>query len=186
MCVAVGGDNVQDPWFPGGAFDPIDRMRFESLVARRAAGEAPGASLVAQLADLLYLGHAPAIKDELTAEENLQYATAIAGMPATAAAVRAALADAGLAGRESLPGRVLSQGQRRRVALARLALGGRALWVLDEPLAALDSESSDRLRGWLGAHLDAGGCAVVATHAPLAGQGLPPARVRTLELGGSR
>ncbi|MFN7754009.1 MAG: cytochrome c biogenesis heme-transporting ATPase CcmA [Pseudomonadota bacterium] len=134
-------------------------------------------------ADLLYLGHAPAIKDELTAEENLRYATAIAGTPAAASTVRAALAEAGLAGRETLPGRALSQGQRRRVALARLALGGRALWVLDEPLAALDSESADRLRGWLGTHLDAGGCAVVATHAPLAGHGLPLARVRTLELG---
>lgn len=112
-------------------------------------------------ADLLYLGHAPAIKDELTAE-------------------------AGLAGREGLPGRALSQGQRRRVALARLAIDGRALWVLDEPTAALDAESTDRLRRWLGAHLEAGGCAVVATHQPLAGDGLPLARVRTLELGGGK
>ena len=137
-------------------------------------------------ADLLYLGHAPAIKDELTAEENLHYAIAIAGAPASASAVRAALAEAGLAGREGLPGRALSQGQRRRVALARLAIDGRALWVLDEPTAALDAESTDRLRRWLGAHLEAGGCAVVATHQALAGDGLPLARVRTLELGGGK
>ena len=137
-------------------------------------------------ADLLYLGHAPAIKDELSAEENLLYAAAIGGAPVSRDCVREALAEAGLSGRGSLPGRALSQGQRRRVALARLVLRGHPLWVLDEPMAALDAESTQRLRGWLGAHLDAGGCAVVATHQPLAGEELPPDRVRSLDMGVAR
>ena len=115
-------------------------------------------------ADLCYLGHAPAIKDDLTARENLAISAGIAGVTVDAAAIDAALAEVGLTGREMLPGRVLSQGQRRRVALAQLYLGDRKLWLLDEPLAALDTEAAEAFVARLGHHLQGGGVAVVATH----------------------
>ena len=78
--------------------------------------------------ELVYLGHAAALKDELSALENLQTACCLAGHAPPAGALRAALADAGLRGREQVPARTLSQGQRRRAVLARLTLGvGRAV-----------------------------------------------------------
>ncbi len=143
-------------------------------------------------AELCYLGHAPAIKDDLSAEENLAVAAGIAGLALDRAQARAALAEVGLAGREQLPGRVLSQGQRRRVALAQLYLGERALWLLDEPLAALDADACAAFVARLGRHLHRGGAAVVATHqpiepAPRAADGSGhPAQVRALELGDRR
>lgn len=115
-------------------------------------------------AELCYLGHAPAIKDDLSAAENLAVSAGIAGLAVGAGEIRDALAEVGLSGREQLPGRVLSQGQRRRVALAQLYLGRRRLWLLDEPLAALDSEAAAAFVERLGRHLRAGGVAVVATH----------------------
>ncbi len=132
-------------------------------------------------AELCYLGHAPAIKDDLTARENLAFSAGIAGVAADAAAIDAALAEVGLTGREMLPGRVLSQGQRRRVALAQLYLGQRRLWLLDEPLAALDSEASAAFVERLGAHLHAGGVAVVSTHHEIVPP--PPATRHALRLG---
>ncbi len=88
---------------------------------------------------LVYVGHANAIKDDLTAAENLRVACTLAGVRAQPARIGEALDRLGLAGCENLPARVLSQGQRRRVALARLALSEAVpLWILDEPFAALD------------------------------------------------
>ena len=69
--------------------------------------------------------------------------------------------------RRSLPVRLLSQGQRRRIGLARLRLSRRALWILDEPLTALDDEGIDVLRGLLETHLEGGGTCVAASHQPL-------------------
>jgi len=135
-------------------------------------------------ADLCYLGHAPAIKDDLTARENLAVSAGIAGVTVDAAAVDAALAEVGLTGREMLPGRVLSQGQRRRVALAQLYLGRRKLWLLDEPLAALDTEAADAFVARLGRHLQDGGVAVVATHHAI--EPPPPATLHHLRLGSAR
>jgi heme exporter protein A len=97
-------------------------------------------------ARLVYLGHAPALKDELSALENLGASSGLGGLRCSAAEARAALADAGLRGREHLPARLLSQGQRKRAGLARLALGTASmLWVLDEPFNALD----DAACAWL-------------------------------------
>jgi len=135
-------------------------------------------------ADLCYLGHAPAIKDDLTARENLAISAGIAGVTVDAAAIDAALAEVGLIGREMLPGRVLSQGQRRRVALAQLYLGSRKLWLLDEPLAALDTEAADAFIARLGQHLHGGGVAVVATHHAI--EPAAPATLHQLRLGSAR
>lgn len=114
---------------------------------------------------LLYFGHAPAIKDELTAEENLQVAATVAGLEVSRAEVRQALAHMGLRGREDLPARVLSQGQRRRVNLARMTLpGAPALWVLDEPFSALDVAAVAQLREIVESHAKQGGVVVFTTH----------------------
>ena len=113
---------------------------------------------------IAYVGHADGLTPELDARANLAYAQWLAGEPPDAGAVRAALAAFGLDAVGEAPVRTLSQGQRRRVALARLALVPRPLWLLDEPLTALDADAVACWRGQLAAHLRAGGIAVVATH----------------------
>lgn len=114
---------------------------------------------------LLFLGHAAALKDELTAAENLVIASALAGRPVSVARADAALREWGLKGREDLPARVLSQGQRRRVNLARLLLPDPpALWVLDEPFTALDVRAVAQLRDILEDHLRRGGMLLYTTH----------------------
>ena len=115
-------------------------------------------------AQLTYIGHHPAVKDELSALENLQIAQALAGQPVALAQAQAALATVGLQGRANLPVRVLSQGQRRRVALARLWLSDASLWILDEPFNALDVEAAAMLERHIEVHLDAGGIVVLTTH----------------------
>ncbi|TAL21227.1 MAG: cytochrome c biogenesis heme-transporting ATPase CcmA, partial [Nitrospirae bacterium] len=86
--------------------------------------------------DLLYLGHHNAIQESLTARENLQATAALAGVALDDGEAGAALRRIGLRGREDLPARFLSQGQKRRVALARLMWSRAQLWVLDEPFVA--------------------------------------------------
>ena len=114
---------------------------------------------------LVYLGHAPALKDDLSALENLHAGSGLAGLPCSPAQATAALAQAGLRGRERLPVRVLSQGQRKRVALARLALSqAAALWVLDEPFNALDDAACTWLQGLIDAQLGRGGVVVLTSH----------------------
>jgi len=116
-------------------------------------------------ARLLYVGHANALKDDLTAAENLEIACTLAGLVADRRRIVAALARLGLAAQENLPARVLSQGQRRRVALARLALAETApLWVLDEPFTALDAAAIECVRGLIGGHVSRGGGVVYTTH----------------------
>ena len=114
--------------------------------------------------ELVYLGHAPAVKDDLSAAENLSVSCALAGMPAAEEAIAEALARFGLAGKRQLSRR-LSQGQRRRAALARLALSAsRPLWLLDEPFSALDVAGVALLRGLIEAHLERGGAVIFTTH----------------------
>ncbi|KAF4516375.1 hypothetical protein B566_EDAN000618 [Ephemera danica] len=114
---------------------------------------------------LTYLGHLNGIKDDLTPVENLQISAELFGDDHSATAAREALQAVGL-GRhtEGLPTRVLSQGQKRRVALARLWLSKRPVWILDEPFAALDDAGTALLTERLARHLETGGMAVVATH----------------------
>ena len=117
---------------------------------------------------LIYLGHAAALKDDLSPLENLRVAVRLGGDAADDAAARRALADAGLAGREHVPARTLSQGQRRRAALARLPLGSAALWVLDEPFNALDAAATGWLLGLIEGHLQSAGMVVLTSHQPVA------------------
>jgi heme exporter protein A len=114
---------------------------------------------------LAWIGHAAALKDDLTALENLQAIAVLGGDALAPRDAAAALAAAGLQGRERLPARVLSAGQRRRVLLARLALPSpRALWVLDEPFNALDAAAGDWLAGLVTAQLARGGTVVLTSH----------------------
>ena len=111
---------------------------------------------------LAYVGHLDAVKPGLTVAENLAFAARVGGGD-----IMAALAAMGLADLAHLPARLLSAGQRRRLALARLALGTAPLWLLDEPSLGLDKVSLDRLGTMLAGHRDRGGLVVAATHLPL-------------------
>ncbi|WBS00971.1 cytochrome c biogenesis heme-transporting ATPase CcmA [Pseudoduganella sp. SL102] len=113
---------------------------------------------------LLYIGHAPGIKDCLTAWENLAYAGSLDGPDARRTAL-AALDRVGLGPQADLRVQALSQGQRRRVALARLHLPlPRPVWILDEPFVGLDCAATDTLCAAMQAHRDGGGIVVYTTH----------------------
>src|SRR5512143_244221 len=118
-------------------------------------------------AEMCYLGHLNALKDELNALENLQMSAGLAGYTVTEQQAIAALRRMGLQRREHLPVRVLSQGQRRRVALARLLIEDAHLWILDEPLAALDVGAVGLMQELIGEHLSKGGMTICTTHQPL-------------------
>jgi heme exporter protein A len=122
-------------------------------------------------ADLLYLGHALALKDELSALENLEADAAIAARRFVSADAGAALQRLGLRGRTRLPVRVLSQGQKRRVALARLLLQAAPLWVLDEPFVALDAQAQALVADAISAHVQRGGMVLLTSHQALELQG---------------
>jgi heme exporter protein A len=114
--------------------------------------------------DLIYLGHMGAIKGELTAYENLRLACHLAGLPAGEDNLLRALALMGLAGREDLPTKVLSAGQKRRVALAKLVAQKAKLWVLDEPFNALDVAAVDLLKQLIADQVRANGMVILTTH----------------------
>ena len=118
-------------------------------------------------AEMVYLGHLNAIKDELNALENLHINAGLAGCVLDDKQAIAALRRMGLRGRETLPVKVLSQGQRRRVALARLLVGRAALWILDEPLTALDVGAVGLMQELIGEHLANNGMVIYTTHQPL-------------------
>jgi heme exporter protein A len=117
--------------------------------------------------DLIYLGHHAAVKEDLTPLENLRLAAALDGLSLDERAALAALIRLGLRGREDLPVRVLSAGQKRRVLLARLLTRPAVLWVLDEAFNALDVGAVQLLGELIAEHLAAGGMAVLTSHQPL-------------------
>jgi heme exporter protein A len=117
---------------------------------------------------VLYLGHQNALKDDLGAAEALAFLAHLHGLPAAASAVTQALRRLGVATRQHAAVRTLSQGQRRRVALARLVLSRSVpVWLLDEPFDALDADGIDALNGVISEHALAGGCVLLTSHQPL-------------------
>jgi heme exporter protein A len=114
-----------------------------------------------------YIGHRIAVKEELSSLENLRISSGLTGTEITIAEAQEALARLGLSGRENLPARFLSEGQRRRSALARLLTCNTKLWLLDEVLASLDHAASTLIESIIGEHLNKGGIAIVATHQEL-------------------
>jgi heme exporter protein A len=131
--------------------------------------------------EMTYIGHANGIKDDLTPMENLRLAAALGGRDLDSGAATAALEQVGLSRCLDFPVRVLSFGQRRRVALAGLMTAGARLWILDEPLTGLDAEGGAMVERMIRDHIVAGGLAVMTTHQPLALGGLTP---KTLTVGG--
>lgn len=132
---------------------------------------------------MLYLGHRLSVKDDMTALENLSFLCRLHGQPAGEADCERVLADIGLAGLQDAPAARLSAGQRKRVALARLAMDTRPLWLLDEPYANLDRDGARRVSGLIGDHARAGGLTVLTAH-----EGLTPdlQSLERLSLGGPR
>lgn len=119
------------------------------------------------LRDVFYLGHALGLKDELSALENLQTTAALAGQVLSSQEAEQALGAQGLANRMHLPLRVLSQGQKRRVALARLQVSKARLWLLDEPMVALDTAAQHALTALLQTHIQQGGMLLFTSHQSL-------------------
>lgn len=132
--------------------------------------------------DLLFLGHAPAVAGFLSAAENLQYACALSGH-APRVPLEDALRELGLPPTGDTPAQRLSAGQRQRLALARFVATPARLWIMDEPLTALDAAGRTLVEALLAAHAAAGGIAVVSTHQDLL---LPPGVLRQFALAGSR
>jgi heme exporter protein A len=131
---------------------------------------------------LVYLGHANGVKDELTARENLEITCVLSGAATTEASRAGALSQLGLDACADLPVRLLSQGQCRRVALARLPLALKCpLWVLDEPFTALDAAAVASIQELMRTHLRAGGSLVLTSHQDVA---ITADVVQTVELGG--
>jgi heme exporter protein A len=119
------------------------------------------------VASVTYLGHRHGVKEEFSAFENLRITNALNGVEISKERAFAVLKEMGLAGRESLPARLLSEGQRRRVGLARLLVCNTKLWLLDEVLTSLDKGAVALVRSLIENHLAGGGIAIVATHQEL-------------------
>jgi heme exporter protein A len=136
----------------------------KSTLLRAIAGLYPDFTGTIDAAESLYLGHRPGVSALLTAEENLRWYGVLRPGGRTPAE---ALATVGLAGYERVVCQQLSAGQLRRVALARLVVCPVPLWLLDEPMTALDHDGQRLVRNLVGDHLGAGGAALCATHQDL-------------------
>jgi heme exporter protein A len=133
-----------------------------------------------ELADYpLFVGHRPGVKDLLTAAENLHWLAALYGSRPSADAIAETLTQVGLKGYEHVPCGALSEGQRKRVNLARLYLLASPAWILDEPFSSIDVAGVDRLQQRMDQHLAGGGLIILTTHQSLNLM----APVRTIELG---
>ena len=119
------------------------------------------------VAAVTYMGHRHGVKDEFSGIENLRVSNGLNGVEVSKERAREALQQMGLSGRESVPARLLSEGQRRRVALARLLVCNTRLWLLDEVLTSLDKGAVALVRSLIENHLKGGGIAIVATHQEL-------------------
>ena len=129
----------------------------------------------AMVSRTLYLAHSNALKEDLTAVESLAFLARLHGQASTRDALLHAMSQLGIASRRDAAVRTLSQGQRRRVALSRLALEPRkALWLLDEPYDALDAEGCARVDEQIAMHVNAGGSVLLTSHLPLQFSDPPP------------
>ncbi len=131
--------------------------------------------------EVVYIGHKNGIKDDLTALENLRILSTLDGVHMSEDQAWDALDRIGLRGFEDLPTQVLSQGQKRRVALARLLAHQAKFWILDEPFTALDKAAVALLQQVIRDHLDSGGMAMLTTHQEVK---LTEGQVKQLQLGG--
>ncbi len=116
---------------------------------------------------LTYIGHRNGLKEELSPLENLRISNGLAGVHVSLRGCRGILQTMGLAGQENLRARLLSEGQRRRSALARLLVRKSAMWLLDEVFTSLDSTAVALVKSLVEGHLSSGGMAIVATHQEL-------------------
>jgi len=132
------------------------------------------------LRDIFFVGHKLALKEELSALENLAIECKLMDVPFNELDLLQALAHFGLQGRERVPLGILSQGQKRRVALAKLKLAHAPLWILDEPLVALDASSIQLFTKLLEDHLEIGGQVLLTSHQRIELTG--PGRVLSLSL----
>ena len=123
------------------------------------------------LSDMLYIGHQPAVKLNLSAEENLRWMVASSAQ-SNSLSVKDALTQVGLAGYTDMPCYALSAGQHRRVALARLLISEARLWYLDEPFTSIDKQGVIFLQSCLQQHVAKGGVVILSTHQDLALTGL--------------
>jgi heme exporter protein A len=140
-----------------------------------------GSLSLGQTVERLYIGHTNGLKDDLTVTESLQFLAKLHGKESTAQAVHNALRRMGVHHRRNAYVRTLSQGQRRRVALARLALDrAPSLWILDEPFDALDTAAVDVVYAEMVGHLTVGGSVIFTSHIALGDRGAKP---MVLELG---
>lgn len=148
-----------------------------SLLRILAGLSTPAEGSVSVSSDLIYIGHANALKDDLSASEALDFLARVHGQAPSPASISAALTRMGVASHAQAMVRTLSQGQRRRVALARLALseaseasstsGAARIWLLDEPFDALDDVGVNTLNGLLREHAQRGGVALLTSHQAL-------------------
>ncbi|MCG6966887.1 MAG: cytochrome c biogenesis heme-transporting ATPase CcmA [Chromatiaceae bacterium] len=129
---------------------------------------------------LLYLGHLNGIKGDLTAVENLRISSVLDGLQLSEKRAWEVLGEIGLKGHEDLPSKHLSQGQKRRVALARLLVNRARVWILDEPFTALDVDAVQLLQEVIRQHVANGGVAIITTHQEVAMIG---EHTRTISLG---
>ena len=113
---------------------------------------------------MVYIGHLPCIKNDLTTLENIRVLLDTRSLSVSSPEVEQALASVGLAGFEDVAGKALSSGQRRRVLLAFLLLADARLWILDEPLTALDVKGVDLVESMILEHRENGGSVIFTTH----------------------
>ena len=145
-------------------------LRILAGLSRPSDGEVRwrGADIQSQRAvyfsEMVYLGHLLGLKADLSAIENLKIALALAGVPFDENTIYHALDNTGLQGREEVPARSLSAGQKQRIALARMLVSPAVLWIMDEPFTALDVTGVALVCRLLGQHLEQGGMAVLTSH----------------------
>ncbi len=127
-------------------------------------GESISANREDYYANMVYIGHLPCIKADLTVMENVRSLLDTRSLTLSNVVIEAALAKVGLASYEDVQGKALSSGQRRRILLAFIELAQAKLWILDEPLTALDVQGVDLMESMILEHRAAGGSVVFTTH----------------------